>query len=182
MIITSSWYSLVETVPGTFLNTWKGDNVLPGTQYAVTDSGWMTSSVFEDFFESFVETTKDKRPLLVLLDGHLSHTTLATVELAAKNDITIRKLPPHCMDLLQPLDVACFSPLKSYYDTKLMEFMQSTGGRESLRKHLFVNMLCSVWREGLSEKNVVAGFRATGIHPIDRSKYNTPFGRRWPSR
>lgn len=153
--------------------TWRGDNALPGTQYAVTDSGWMTTSVFEDFFESFVEVVKGRGPILVVLDGHLSHTSLRTVDLAVKNNITILKLPPHCTDLLQPLDVACFAPLKSYYDSKLLEYTQSTGGRENLRKDLFVNMLCSVWNTGLSKENIVAGFRATGIHPLDRVKYNT---------
>ena len=62
---------------------------------------------------------------------------------------------------------------KSYYDSKLLEYTQSTGGREHLRKDLFVDMVSSVWLTGLSPDNVVAGFRATGIHPVDRSKYNT---------
>lgn len=48
-----------------------------------------------------------------------------------------------------------------------------TGGRENLRKDLFVNMLCSVWNTGLSRENIMAGFRATGIHPLDKTKYNT---------
>ena len=154
-------------------STWRGDNALPGTQYAVTDSGWMTTSVFEDFFESFVEKVKGRGPILVVLDGHLSHTSLRTIDLAIENNITILKLPPHCTDLLQPLDVACFAPLKSYYDSKLLEFTQSTGGREHLCKDLFVNMLCSVWNTGLPQDNIVAGFRATGIHPLDKTKYNT---------
>ncbi|XP_018020256.1 uncharacterized protein LOC108676651 [Hyalella azteca] len=153
--------------------TWVGDQALPLTQYAVTDSGWMTSSVFEDFFCQFVKTTQNTCPILLIVDGHISHTSLATVELAAENNITILKLPPHCTDVLQPLDVACFAPLKSYYDKKLLEFTQGTGGREPLRKDRFVNMLSSVWRTGLSEKNIVAGFRATGIHPLDKSRYVT---------
>lgn len=33
-------------------------------------------------------------------------------------------------------------------------------------------MLCRVWKKGLSIVNIKAGFRATGIVPIDKSKYN----------
>lgn len=134
-------------------STWRptdGKDVLPGTQYAVTEQGWMNTTVFEEYFENFVEQVKDKGPILVILDGHLSHTSLKTAQLAMENDITILKLPPHCTDLLQPLDVSCFAPLKSYYEKELLRFTQSTGGRDNLRKDLFVEMLSSVWNEGLS--------------------------------
>ena len=153
-------------------STWVGENALMETQYAVSESGWMTSSIFEDFFKSFVEKTAGTRPLLLILDGHLSHTSLKTVELALQENITILKLPPHCTDLLQPLDVACFSPLKVQYEKQLNDFMHKTGAREPLRKAAFVDMLCSVWKDGLSTDNVKAGFRATGIVPVDKSKYS----------
>lgn len=153
-------------------STWVGENALMETQYAVSDSGWMTSSIFEDFFISFIEKTDGTRPLLLILDGHLSHTSLKTVELAVQENITILKLPPHCTDLLQPLDVACFAPLKVQYEKQLNDFMHKTGAREPLRKAAFVDMLCGVWRQGLSSDNVKAGFRATGIVPVDKSKYS----------
>ena len=151
--------------------SWVGSNALPDTQYAVTDSGWMTRPVFEDIFKSFVERTKDTRPLLLIYDGHLSHTSLATIELAMEENITIIKLPAHCTDLLQPLDVACFAPLKSYYDSKLLEHVHQTGARDPLRRNGFVNMLSGIWRKGLSEENVKSGFRATGIFPFNPDKY-----------
>ena len=116
--------------------------------------------------------TAGTRPLLLILDGHLSHTSLKTVELAVQENITILKLPPHCTDLLQPLDVACFAPLKVQYEKQLSDFMHKTGAREPLRKAAFVDMLCSVWQQGLSSDNVKVGFRATGIVPVDKSKYS----------
>ena len=152
--------------------TWCGEEALPDVQYAVSETGWMTSAIFEDFFKRFAEKTAGTRPLLLILDGHLSHTTLKTVELAIKEHITILKLPPHCTDLLQPLDVACFSPLKSKYESELTEFVHKTAAREPVRKAGFVNMLCRVWNQGLSADNVKAGFRATGIVPMDKSKYS----------
>lgn len=44
-------------------SSWIGTDALPETQYAVSESGWMTRAVFEDFFKTFVEKTKDVRPL-----------------------------------------------------------------------------------------------------------------------
>ena len=46
-------------------------------------------------------------------------------------------------------------------------------GNQPLRKARFVNMLSSIWRKGLSESNVKAGFEAIGIYPINSSKYKT---------
>ncbi|XP_050706357.1 tigger transposable element-derived protein 6-like [Eriocheir sinensis] len=154
-------------------SSWVGTDALPETQYAVSESGWMTRVIFEDFFKSFVEKTKDIRPILLILDGHLSHTSLATVELAKQENISIIKLPAHCTDLLQPLDVACFAPLKSYYDSALMRYVHQTGARAPLQKRGFVNMLCQVWKEGLSPENIKAGFYATGIHPLNPEKYKS---------
>ena len=89
--------------------------------------------------------------------------------------ISILKLPPHCTDLLQPLDVSCFSPLKTYYEQVLKTEQGKTGAKEKLGKGEFVNILCDkeVWFKGLSEDNIKAGFRATGIVPIDPAKYDT---------
>lgn len=85
--------------------TWVGTSALPDTQYAVTNSGWMTHSVFKDIFKSFAEKTKDTRPLLLILDGHLHHTSLATIELAIEENISLLERPAYCTDLLQPLNV-----------------------------------------------------------------------------
>ena len=63
---------------------WRGDNALPETQYAVGDSGWMTTKIFQTCFEAFVEKTKHIRPLLLLFDGHLTHTSAPTIELAMR--------------------------------------------------------------------------------------------------
>ena len=79
----------------------------------------MTAKVFHKFFVKFVELRKDKRPILLILDGHVSYTSLETIKLARDEHISIVLLPPHCTDVLQPLDKVCFAPLKTYYDQAL---------------------------------------------------------------
>ena len=80
---------------------------------ACSESGWMTSPVFTSFFDFFVSRVKT-RPILLIVDGHASHTSLDVVERAISEQITILKLPPHCTDLLEPLDVSVFKPLKDF--------------------------------------------------------------------
>jgi len=50
-----------------------------------------------------------------------------TIELARKENVSIIKLPAHCTDLFQPLNVNCFAPLK-YYEKALLQHIQQAGG------------------------------------------------------
>ena len=108
---------------------------------------------------------------MLIFDEHLSHISAQTVELSLNENISLIKLPAHCTDLLQPLDVSCFSPLKSYFEKGLTDHVHNTLGTQPLSKALFTNILGRIWHEGLSESNIQAGFRATGIFPVNASKY-----------
>ena len=61
------------------------------------------------------------------------HTSIETIGLARKENASIEKLPAHCTDLLQPLDVNCFAPLK-YYEKALLQYIQQAGGWQPLWK------------------------------------------------
>ena len=90
----------------------------------------------------------------MIFDGHLSHLMIDIVLLAKKENISFLKLPAHCTDLLQPLDVAVFSSLKSHYEQELTNHVHSTLGTQPLSKALFTNFLSRVWLKGLSEYNI----------------------------
>ena len=118
-------------------STWKGDNTLPKTFYTCSENGWMTTTIFHGWFEKFVEEQK-VRPLILLFHGHMTHLAAATVQLAIKENISLVKLPPaHCTDLLQPLDVCCFSPLKSEYEKELTKHVHNTLGTQQLKRAQF---------------------------------------------
>ena len=98
-----------------FQTTWKGQNALQGTMYACNESGWMETDIFYTWLQKFVSVVT-LRPLLLLVDGHVSHVSGKLIKLAIENDVTLLKLPPHVTDVLQPLDVTCFGPLKSKWE------------------------------------------------------------------
>jgi hypothetical protein len=52
-------------------------------------------------------------PILLMYNGHGSHTTLDWVTLAHSNNIILFCLPPHTTHRLQPLDVGCFGLLQT---------------------------------------------------------------------
>ena len=97
--------------------------------------------------------------------------SIQVIEKAIAENITILKFPPHVTDKLQPLDVSCFSPLKRKWEKLLAERGNVLGPRETISKSTFVDLLCSIWHDGLSLANVISGFRATGIYPTDKAKY-----------
>ena len=92
-----------------FQSTWRGKEALPNTCYGVSKNGWMTTTVFYQWFGKFIEQVQE-RPLLLIYDGHLSHVSVELIEKAREEDITLVKLPPHATDKLQPLDVCGFGP------------------------------------------------------------------------
>ena len=51
-------------------STWKGKDALPNTYYSCSQTGWMKAYIFHDWFQKFVELTKDTWPLILLFDGH----------------------------------------------------------------------------------------------------------------
>lgn len=70
-------------------------------------SGWIQLPIFTEWFRYFLEFSKpsEQQPVLLILDGHYSHTrNLEVIDLARKNFVIIVSLPPHCTHKMQPLD------------------------------------------------------------------------------
>ena len=68
--------------------------------YSVSDSGWMESANFLQWFEKqFVPAVQhlcSKFPVILFFDGHHSHMSLALIEMARANSIHLVCFPPHC--------------------------------------------------------------------------------------
>jgi hypothetical protein len=150
-------------------STWKGEKALPGTTYACSANGWMNTDIFLACFQNFLRHVKE-HPLIVILDGHSTHINLRVIKEARDANVSLIKLPSHSTNLLQPLDVSCFRPLKLLWDKQLISFQRLHNFR-NISKSQCVDILSSVWRDGLSESNVRSGFRKCGIFPLNRCMY-----------
>lgn len=81
-------------------------------------SGWIQTHLFTERFQHFVGYVKETEtsPVLLLLDGHYSHTkNIELVEIARENHVTIITLTPHCTHKIQPMDKTFMGPLKVHY-------------------------------------------------------------------
>ena len=139
-----------------------------GCRFAVSPSGWMHDNVFENWFmEHFIPfVTDDRKPVLVLYDGHGNHLTFETVEAAMQNNVHIHS--PNCSHALQPLDVAVFKPLKVEWKKILKRFSRESR-LSNVDKSSFPGLLKQLCIK-LNPLHAISGFRNAGIVPLDKEK------------
>ena len=148
--------------------SWQVDGY-PGTQVARSENGWMTSTIFYDWFCAFCKDIT-QRPLLLLFDGHSTHINYFVVKKAREEGVSLLKLPPHTSDRLQPLDVCCFRPLKVAWDKEVTKWALDSFARR-LNKPEFIKLTGAVWNDVFTVENIASAFKKTGLHPLDRTIY-----------
>ena len=99
------------------------DGEVPCTTYGLSDNRWMNHELFSTWFtKHFLQYANRDRPIILLMDGHSSHYNPHTIALAAENDVILFTLPPNTTHLTQPLDRACFFPLKTAWRESCHQF------------------------------------------------------------
>ena len=144
---------------------------VPGTAYGLSDNGWMNGELFDLWFHNhFLSYVPSTRPLLLLLDGHSSHYNPTTVRKAAEEGVIMFTLPPHTTHLLQPLDKTCFGVLKTRWHQECQEYITKYPGRV-VTKFQFSKLFSKAWYAAMTMQNVIAGFRVTGVCPLDPDRF-----------
>ncbi|KKA23088.1 hypothetical protein T310_2814 [Rasamsonia emersonii CBS 393.64] len=143
--------------------------ILPkGWVIGTSDNGW-TNDVLgmrwlkEVFHEHTKARTAGKYRLLIL-DDHHSHATAEFDQFCTENMIIPLYLPPHSSHLLQPLDVACFGPLKCAYGQETQTLMQL--GINHIDKDDFITLYQQARPRALTASNICSGFAASGLVPF----------------
>jgi hypothetical protein len=72
-------------------------------------------------------------------------------------------MPPHSSHLLQPLDVACFSPLKRAYGDAISALARNRTNHIS--KEAFLPAFKAAFTKAIIKENILAGFRGAGLVP-----------------
>lgn len=108
--------------------------------------------------------TRTKGPYrLLILDGHESHIS-AEFELYCKdNGIITLSMPPHSSHLLQPLDVALYSPLKRAYSKEIELFIKASINH-IIKLEFFIAFKAAHFAT-FTETNIRSGFSAFGLVP-----------------
>jgi hypothetical protein len=112
---------------------------------------------------------------LMVLDGHTSHVTLNVIIKAYEAGLDMVTLPSHTSHALQPLDVACFRPFKTAFRVYRDIWSIANKGQQCKKEDLAQWMSLSL-KKALTPENIKAGFRATGILPLDKDRMSAKMG------
>lgn len=135
-------------------------------------SGWMDSTIFVKYLNHFIHHVKPSpsNQCLLILDGHVSHKSLAAITLAKENCITMITIPPHTSHRLQPLDVTFFGPLKNRYNRELDKWMLANPGKR-VTEYDIAELFASAYEATASLDKAKSGFRKTGIFPYNEDVF-----------
>ncbi|XP_065649038.1 uncharacterized protein LOC136078106 [Hydra vulgaris] len=141
----------------------------PGTVFSTQEKGWMSNEGFLDWLNHFIKVVKPLKQskVLLILDGHVTHSkNLAAIYLARNAGVRMVSLPPHTTHRLQPLDVAFFGPLGTYYDEAMRKWMRSHIS-QPVTTWQVAELFGHAYSQAASLRIAMKGFQASGLWPLD---------------
>ncbi|KAJ8909901.1 hypothetical protein NQ315_005636 [Exocentrus adspersus] len=149
------------------------ENMPIGWVLGKSEKGWMTSDVFFEYiandFNKWAVENNIPRPLLIFVDGHKSHMTLALSKWCEENQVVLYALPPNTTHIMQPADVSVFKPMKSDWKKTVRNWQNRS---ENINSSVNKVNFCGIFHEVLSNteafaENIKNGFRKSGLYPLD---------------
>ncbi|KAI1001065.1 hypothetical protein K3495_g7134 [Podosphaera aphanis] len=176
---TREWVSIIETASASrrrlrpavifkrqsLQTSWFPPQSLPDWLYTTSENGWTSNSIGlawlrQIFIPESTPTQYNYR--LLLLDRHGSHADVEFMWTCYQNKIVCLYLPAHTSHILQPLDLAPFSVVKSKYRQEI-QALASIDDAAPVKKERFITSYNKARIEGLSGRVIRAGWRASGL-------------------
>jgi len=145
----------------------------PGSLGLVAESRWMNAENFLKWMRHLICHTKPSNndPLLLIMDNHISHVMPQVIQMAKDNEVIITTFPPHTTNKLQPLDISVYGPLKSHYNAVCNGWLLSNPGK-TITLYDVGELAGRAITRAITPQNIISGFRAAGICPLDRHIFN----------
>lgn len=151
------------------------DGTPPGTVAATHPSGWIKLPIFTDWMRHFIGIVKPTKeePVVLILDGHFSHTrNMTLIDVARDAGVIIVCLPPHSTHKLQPLDVAFMAPFKKAYSNEIENWLDAHPFR-AITVYQVGGLFGRAYMRVATVETAVNGFAKCGIHQFDKLKFGT---------
>ena len=140
------------------------NDVPPGAWAEFHESGWIQTDIFHRWFKRFVKwsgASKDS-PVLLLLDGHATHTkSLYLIDMARESNVILLCYPPHCTHRLQALDVAFMKPLSTNYSNEIRKWLRNHPGRV-VTLYQVAELFGNAYIKSATMQTGLNGFKKTG--------------------
>lgn len=147
-----------------------------GARYNRSKSGWFDSRIFAEWFRTIVlpycrkHDPENLKWKILIGDNLASHISVEVIDACEIHRIKFILLPPNTTSLMQPLDLAYFRPLKCKWRNVLEQWKKGNRKESSLPKSEVPKLLRQTLCEINSKDNLIAGFRTSGIYPLDAEK------------
>lgn len=109
--------------------------------------------------------------MLLIVDNHASHISLAAVNLCRENGVVMIGLPPHTTHRLQPLDVSFFGPLKTYYSQACDYYMVNHPGKTITDKEVG-RLFGEAYVKAAAVGTAMKGFEKCSIEPFNPAVFS----------
>ena len=135
--------------PGQLMTVRMGYENFPEVIYTQTENGWMDTDSFFEFicyFNAWVKKLKIVHPVILWVDGHMSHLTAQTARFCQVIGIILFVLLGNATFIIQPFDVGIFSELKQAWVSVVHTFTKDDFSR-LVMKGTFSQVFKMAWDE-----------------------------------
>jgi len=139
-----------------------------------SETGWTSETFYMYIANIFYQwCLQNGIEFLVVLyvDGHSSHLTMALSDFCCQHGIELIALFPNAIHLMQPMDVALFHPLKVAYRNAVRNWRMENNG-QCLTKVHFASVLKTALYSLDTKKILVNGFKSCGLLPFSENGIN----------
>ena len=141
-----------------------------GVVVKVSAKGYVNDKIFHEWGQLFLTHLKklglDDDVNVLTFDGHGSHIyNLPLMQDLLCNNVSAITFEPHMTHATQPVDQHPLAIFK-FYLFCLAVWCRKHKGKE-LQKNQFFKVFWPAWLKSLTERNIEAGFRVTGLWPVD---------------
>ena len=156
--------------PGQLMTMQMGYENFHDAIYTQTENGWMDTD-FICYFDSFITKLGIHQPVILWVDGHVSHLGAETARFCHVNNIILFVLLGNATFIIQPFDVGIFSKLKQAWVKAVCNYTKDDFSRLVMKGN-FSHVFKMAWEEitGSAEKATriaTNAFKHAGIFPFD---------------
>ena len=145
----------------------------PGSIGRATRTGWINEEVFVNYLHHLAYHTRCslENKIVVVMDNHESHISLAAIDYARQKGIVLLTIPPHSSHKLQPLDKTVYGPFKKAFNSAMDCWLRSHPGR-TVTIYEIPELVNEAQMMAITSRNIISGFKSTGIFPYNRNLFS----------